>query len=88
MKKSVLALVIAGVFAAMPVAAAEQKQADMNLKEALQRCALQSETIDQKIDRLKSEIDQGKKTYSAEELRKLEEKLNEANYLLDSITRP
>ena len=84
MKKTVLLLLVAGLFAAMPVVAAEDESAG----EHIQRCVLQSEAIDKKIERLQSEIKSGKKTYSAEELRQLEAKLNEANAMLDSITKP
>jgi uncharacterized protein YdcH (DUF465 family) len=54
----------------------------------MQRCAEQSESIDKKIERLQGEIKKGSTKYSAEELRKLETKLNEANAMLDSITKP
>jgi len=84
MKKTVLMLMVAGLFAAMPVMAAEDESAG----EHIQRCVLQSEAIDKKIERLQNEIKSGKKTYSAEELRQLEAKLNEANAMLDSISKP
>lgn len=85
MKKTVLMLMVAGLFAAMPVVAAENETAG----EHVQRCVLQSEAIGKKIERLRKEIKEGKmKNYSAEELRKLEDKLSEANYMLDSINRP
>ena len=86
MKKSILMLMVAGLFAAMPVLAVEHKM--MSAEEQMQRCAEQSESIEKKIERLRSEIKKGEKKYSAEELRKLEVKLNEANAMLDSITRP
>jgi uncharacterized protein YlxW (UPF0749 family) len=86
MKKSILMLIVAGFFAAMPALAAEHKM--MSSTEQMQRCAEQNEAIGQKIQRLQSEIKKGDKKYSAEELRKLEEKLNEANFMLDSMTKP
>lgn len=88
MKKSVLMLMVAGMFAATSVLAAEPASNDKSAKDCIQRCVMQIETIDQKIERLKSEIEKGKTTYSADEIRKLEEKLKEANYMLDSITKP
>lgn len=88
MKKSILMLIVAGLFAAMPASAAEQGHQVMDSKECIQRCALQSESIVQKIERLQNEIKKGKTTYSADELRKLEAKLKEANALLDDLTRP
>lgn len=86
MKKSVVLLVVAFIFAAVPVLATEHEM--LSAGEYVQRCALQSEAIDKKIERLQNEIKKGKKTYSAEEMRKLDEKLKEANFMLDSITRP
>ena len=86
MKKSILMLMVAGLFAAMPALATEH--AMMSAEEQMQRCAEQSESIDKKIERLQSEIKKGSTKYSAEELRKLEAKLNEANAMLDSITKP
>jgi nicotinic acid mononucleotide adenylyltransferase len=86
MKKSILMLMVAGLFAAMPVLAVEHGM--MSAKEQMQHCAEQSESIDMKIERLQKEIKKGKTTYSIEELKKLEEKLNEANAMLDAITKP
>lgn len=89
MKKSVLLLLVAGLFTAVPAFAAEHEKKDAQMsKECVQRCVLQTETLQQKIERLQSEIAQGKKTYSAAELQKLENKLNEANYMLDSLMKP
>lgn len=88
MKKSVLMLMVVGLFAAMPVLAAEQAHNEMEAKECIQRCAMQSESIVQKIERLQNEIKKGKTTYSVEELRKLEAKLKEANALMDDLTHP
>jgi hypothetical protein len=93
MKKTILMLMVAGLFAAMPVVAATDhktigKPETSTAGEHVQRCVLQNEAIGQKIQRLQSEIKKGDKKYSAEELRKLEEKLAEVNFMLDSITGP
>lgn len=86
MKKSILMLMVAGLFAAMPVLASQHGM--MSAEEQMRRCAEQSESIEKKIERLQNEIKKGKTKYSAEELRKLEAKLTEANAMLDSITKP
>jgi hypothetical protein len=88
MKKTILMLMAAGLFAATPVLAVGKDSGQMMADEHVQRCVLQSEAIGQKIQRLQSEIKKGDNKYSEEELRKLEEKLNEANFMLDSITKP
>lgn len=84
MKKTVLMLMVAGLLSAMPVVAAEDDSAG----EHIQRCVLHSESIGNKIERLQSEVKKGSTKYSAEELRKLEATLAEANAMLDSITKP
>ena len=88
MKKSVLLLLVAGLFAATPVLAVGKDSGQQMAGEHVQRCVLQNEAIGEKIQRLQNEIKEGKKTYSAEELRKLEAKLAEANAMLDSLTKP
>ena len=45
------------------------------------------DSIQKKIKRLEKEIKKGKKTYSAEEIKKLEEKLKEASELLDDLLK-
>ncbi|OGU00781.1 MAG: hypothetical protein A2079_03620 [Geobacteraceae bacterium GWC2_48_7] len=95
MKKVLVMLAAVGLFGAMPVFAADHgdKKMDshagmtMETKEGARQCALQAESIQQKIKRIQSEIKKGSKKYSAEELNKLETKLKEANELLDSLTR-
>ena len=87
MKKSILMLMVVGLFAAIPALAAENAKSDPS-NECVIRCAAQAESIVQKIERLQNEIKKGKTTYSAEELRKLEAKLKEANDLLTDLTRP
>ena len=86
MKKSILMLMVAGLFAAMPALAVEHEM--MSTQEKMQRCAEQNEAIGKKIERLQGEIKKGNKKYSAEELKNLEAKLAEANFMLDSIAKP
>lgn len=88
MKKIVLPLLVVALFAATPTLAAEFKHSTMSLDECIKHCALQNETIEQRIDRLQKEIAAGKSTYSVEELRKLETKLQDANFMLDAMNRP
>ena len=88
MKKTVLLLLVAGLFAATPVLAVGKDSGQQTAGEHVQRCVLQSEAIGQKIERLQGEIKKGKTKYSAEELQQLEAKLAEVNAMLDSITSP
>lgn len=86
MKKSILMLVVAGLLAAMPVMSAEKAKSDPN-KECVIRCVAQAESIVEKINRLKIEIESGKNTYSAEELKKLEKQLNETSEMMKSLEK-
>jgi len=51
-------------------------------------CAHEVDTIQQKIKKINAEVKKGKKTYSAEELKKLEMKLKEANEILKNLEKP
>jgi peptidoglycan hydrolase CwlO-like protein len=51
-------------------------------------CMGQIDTIQEKIVKLQGEIKKGDKVYSAEELKKLNDKLKEANDLLDNLMKP
>ncbi|ACM20917.1 hypothetical protein Geob_2566 [Geotalea daltonii FRC-32] len=87
MKKWAVIVMAVGLFGAMPVLAAEHGNMKMDTKEGVRQCALQAESIQQKIKRLQSEVKKGNKNYSAEELKNLEDKLKEANKLLEDITK-
>ena len=87
MKKTVLMLMVAVLFAAMPALSVEPPEMKA-AGEHVQRCVLQSEAIGEKIERLQGEIKKGKTKYNAEELRQLEAKLAEVNAMLDSISEP
>ena len=85
MKKLVLVLMAVGLFGAMPVLAAEHDGMKMDTKDGMRECALQVESIQQKITRIQGEINKGSKKYSDEELKKLNAKLKEANDTLDNL---
>ena len=85
MKKILVILMAVGLFGAMPVLAAEHEGMKMDKHEGMRECAIQAETLQQKIKRIQGEIKKGSKKYSAEELKNLENKLKEANVLLDNL---
>lgn len=95
MKKLLMALLAVGLFSALPVFAAEHSDMKMDMHEGMKmdtaegarQCALQAETIQQKIKRLDAELKKGTRVYSAAELKKLDSKLKEANAQLDSLMR-
>ena len=55
---------------------------------ASKECKGEVDSINKKIKKLDAEIKKGKKVYSAEELKALEKKLEEANALLDNLLKP
>ncbi len=95
MKKQLIILMALGLFGAMPAFAAEHEGMKMGSHEGMKmetstgtrECALQAESIQEKIKRLDSEVAKGSKKYSADELKKLEKKLKEANEILDQLNR-
>lgn len=86
MKRLILVLMAVGLFGAMP-AFAEHPEMKME-HEGVRQCALQAETIQEKIKRLETEVAKGEKKYDAKTLKKLEQKLKEANKILDQLNRP
>jgi len=49
-------------------------------------CANQTDTIQQRIDRIQKEIGRGSAVYTRDELRKLNDQLEDANKLLETLT--
>ena len=87
MKK--IAMVIMATFAlavAVPVFAAEmtKEEKDQCLL-ASKNCANEVDSIQKKMKKLNAEIKKGKKVYSAEEIKKLQDKLKEAEDMLDVL---
>jgi hypothetical protein len=89
MKKiAVLMIAVFSMAVAVPTFAAEMtnEQKDQCLL-ASKGCATQADTLQQKIKKLDAEIKKGSKVYSADEIKKLNAKLKEANDLLDSLLK-
>jgi len=90
MKKiAVVMLAAFSMAVAAPAFAAEmtKETKDMCLL-ASKGCANEAKSIQQKIKALNVEIKKGTKVYSAEEIKKLEAKLKEANEILDNLMKP
>lgn len=85
MRRLILMVMAMVLFGTMPVLA---EHGDMKMEhEGVRECALQAESIQQKIKRLETEIAKGEKKYNADDLKKLQKKLNEANELLDQLNK-
>ena len=89
MKKIAVMLIAAFMMSAtVPVLAAEmtKEEKDQCLL-ASKNCATEVDTIQKKIKKLNAEIKKGKKVYSAEEIKKLQNKLDETNQMLDNLLK-
>jgi hypothetical protein len=89
MKKiAVLMIAVFSMAVAAPVFAADmtKEQKDQCLL-ASKGCAGEADTIQQKIKKLQAEVKKGKKVYSADEIKKLNAKLKEAEDLLDNLLK-
>lgn len=89
MKKMAVLLMAAFMMSAtVPVFAAEmtKEEKDQCLL-ASKNCSMEVDTLQKKIKKLNAEIKKGKKVYSADEIKKLQQKLDEANALLDDILK-
>lgn len=91
MKKILIALLTAAALSTATMAFAEDAPVAAGKDECLlasKNCMNQVDSIQQKIKRISSEVKKGKKVYSAEELKKLEQKLKEANDILKDLEKP
>jgi hypothetical protein len=87
MKNLVVVLMAMGLFGAMPVFAAEHEAMMMDTKDGMRECALQAESLQQKITRIQTAINQGSQKYSAKDLKKLNAQLKDANVTLDALDK-
>jgi len=89
MKKLALMLMTAvALSAAAPAMAQEMTKEEKDLcLLASKNCKTEVDSLQQKMKKLQVEIRKGKKVYSAEELKKLEQKLKEANDMLDALMK-
>ena len=89
MKKVAVMMVAAFSMAvAVPVFAAEmtKEQKDQCLL-ASKGCAAEVDSLQKKIKKLNAEVKKGTKVYSADEIKKLQDKLKEAEALLDNLMK-
>lgn len=86
MKKIVLMISAALLMsAAMPAFSDQTPEEKVVCNLAAQNCLNKADILQKRVKKLKSEVKKGTKTYSAEDLKKLEQKLQETQDLLDKI---
>lgn len=89
MRKIVLVALAAFMMTSVSAFGAEMTKEQKNeCLLASKECRGEVDSIQKKIKKLNAEIKKGKKVYSAEELKALDKKLEEANALLDNMLKP
>ena len=68
-----------------PVIAQQTNEEKVICELAAKNCLNKAEILEKRVKKLNAEIKKGSKTYSAEDLKKLEQKLKETQDLLDKI---
>ncbi|MSM40159.1 MAG: hypothetical protein GJT30_11120 [Geobacter sp.] len=88
-KAAVMVLAAFMMSAAVPAFAAEmtKEEKDQCLL-ASKGCKGEVDSIQKKIKKLQTEIKKGTKVYSADEIKKLKDKLDEADKMLDTLLEP
>ncbi|TWJ11267.1 hypothetical protein [Geobacter argillaceus] len=86
MKKIAVVVMTAFMISAtMPALAQMSKEEKDQCLLASKSCLTEVDSIQKRIKKIQTEIRKGKKVYSAEELKKLQEKLKEAGEILETL---
>jgi uncharacterized protein YlxW (UPF0749 family) len=86
MKKIILMISAALlVSASLPAFSDQTPEEKVVCNLAAQNCLNKADILQKRVKKLKSEVNKGTKKYSAEDLKKLEQKLQETQDLLDKI---
>ena len=85
MKKLVLLMMTLLLINSIPVFAQEAPQDQYLCKLQAGTCLKRADVVQRKMKKLDTEIKNGKKVYSAEDLKKIEDKLNEVEQMLDNL---
>ena len=91
MKKILIAILTAAALSATSMAFAVDAPVAGSKDECLlasKNCMHEVDSIQQKMKKINTEIKKGTKVYSAEELKKLEQKLKEVNEILKDLEKP
>lgn len=83
--RSIIVLAAVMMSATLPAIAQQTKEEKVICELAAQNCLNKVDILKKRVNKLNSEIKKGSKTYSAEDLKKLEQKLNETQDLLDKM---
>ncbi|HYS43845.1 MAG TPA: hypothetical protein VEM32_07685 [Geobacteraceae bacterium] len=73
--------------AALPAVAQQTNEEKVICELAAKNCLNKADILEKRVKKLNAEIKKGSKTYSAEDLKKLEQKLKETQDLLDKMEK-
>ena len=85
MKKNAIMLIAALMLSATMPAYSQDHQEEVSCELAAKNCLNRVDILEKRIKKLNAEVKKGAKTYSAEDLQKIEQKLQETKDLLDKI---
>ena len=85
--KKCLSMIITAmlVSTAMPAISQQTPEEKVICNLAAQNCLNKADVLQKRIKKLNAEVKKGTKTYSAEDLKKIEQKLQETQDLLDTV---
>lgn len=83
--RAIVVLAAMMMSATVPALAQQTKEEKVICELAAQNCLNKVDILEKRVKKLNTEIKKGTKTYSAEDLKKLEQKLKEAQDLLDKM---
>ncbi len=83
--RAILVLAAVMMSATVPVLAQQTNEEKVICELAAKNCLNKAEILQKRVKKLKAEIKKGNTKYSAEDMKKLEQKLNETQELLDKM---
>jgi len=83
--RAIIAVAALMAAVAVPVVAQQTNEEKVVCQLAAKNCLNQVDILQKRVKKLNAEIKKGKKTYSAEDMKKLEQKLQETQELLDKV---
>ncbi|HLO26446.1 MAG TPA: hypothetical protein VK187_10040 [Geobacteraceae bacterium] len=84
-KTAIIALAALMMAAAVPAMSQQTHEEKVICELAAKNCLNKADILEKRVKKLNAEIKKGTKTYSAEDLKKLDQKLKETQDLLDKI---
>lgn len=84
-KRAIIVLAALMMSATVPAIAQQSNEEKVICELAAKNCLNKADILEKKVKKLNAEIKKGTKTYSAEDLKKLDQKLKETQDLLDKM---